>query len=143
LFNGLLNGEEENPVIKGQMASPVMNDQGELQFFFREDAGRVSFAVHGMVSGDREAQNLLQCDGICSPIAKKDRTNRIHLLWAVSRYENSDVYSGNLINSRLSEHSLLFRERGKEGISILLIFVLTEPITYGLFGSFIQSLKIC
>ena len=112
LFNGLLNGEEENPVIKGQMASPVMNDQGELRFFFREDAGRVSFAVHGMVSGDREAQNLLQCDGICSLIAKKDRTNRVHLLWAVSGYENSDVYSGILINSRLSEHSLLFRERG-------------------------------
>lgn len=112
LFGSLLNGEDGDPVIKGQMASPIMNERGELQFFYREAAGRVSFATRDMVSGYREVQDLLQCDGICSPVVKKDRTNRIHMLWVVSGSEHSDVFSGTLEDSTLSEHDLLFRKKG-------------------------------
>ncbi len=112
LFHGLLNAKIKNPVIKGQMASPIINERGELQIFYREDASRFNFATKGMGSQYREVQNLLQCEGICSPIVKKDRTNQIHMLWVVSGYENSDVFSGTLKNSELSEYSLLFREKG-------------------------------
>lgn len=111
-FNPQIKGDNKENLLKGRLISPVINDQGELQFLYRNQESKINLATHGLVYENKEGQDLPQCDGICSSVIKKDKNKRIHLLWVVNKDGESEVFSGLFENFELSESSLLYRDEG-------------------------------
>ncbi|MFW6123963.1 MAG: GDSL-type esterase/lipase family protein [Acidobacteriota bacterium] len=107
-----VKGENKENLIRGQLTSPLINLQGELQYFFISQKSKINLAAHGMAGGKQIAQNILPFEGICPPVIKEDPNNRIQFLWVVNKEKTSEVFIGFFENSELSECRILHQERG-------------------------------
>jgi len=107
-----LIGEEKNKVIKGQMASPIINDQGELQFIYRDGDSTMSLATQNITGERKKTQKIMQRQGVCSPVINRDKNNQINVLWVENDRKSSAVFLGNLKDSKLSEFSMIYKGKG-------------------------------
>jgi len=112
LFSLSFGAKDENDVIRGQIVSPLLNSQGELQYFYKKGDSGIHLATHGMTPKHEKIEYLIEREESCFPVIKRDRNDRIHLLWAENKNEESVVFSGIIQNSKLSKRTILYKGKG-------------------------------
>ena len=110
-FSPFLKGENKN-IIKGKMVSPLMSPQGELQFYYLDQEKDLNLGTLAPNGESLVAQNIFPCEEICSPVIKKDQNNRIQFFWVTHQEGNSEVFTGIIEDSILTERQIFHQERG-------------------------------
>jgi len=110
--NVSLHAEIKENILKGRMISPILDAQGEFQYLYQTRENEINLVTHKLSGEGKRVRNILESDGICEPVIKKDPQGRIQLIWVNHKQEGSEIYSGILGNSGLSKKCIWHQAKG-------------------------------